>query len=146
MLRIRPAQSQTQGVVAVVRKFPGTGLARREQQIMNVLHQLGEASVADVLARLDDPPSYSAVRTMIRHLEAKGLLRHRQEGKRYLYRATQSRESASRSALRKLLDVFFAGSASDAVATILDIQGQKLSSEELARIETLVRKARAEGK
>ena len=75
---------------------------------------------------------------MIRHLEAKRLLRHRQEGKRYLYKATQSRESASRSALRKLLDVFFAGSASDAVAAILDVQGEQLSSEELARIEQIL--------
>lgn len=121
-------------------------LARRERQIMNVIHQLGEASVADVLDRLPDPPSYSAVRTMIRLLESKGLLRHRQEGKRYLYKATQSRESASRSALRKLLDVFFAGSASGAVAAILDVQGENLSAEELARIEVLVQQARIEGK
>ena len=127
-------------------RLPPPDLARRERQIMNVVHQLGEVSVADVLERLDDPPSYSAVRTMIRHLEAKRLLRHRQEGKRYLYKATQSRESASRSALRKLLDVFFAGSASDAVAAILDVQGEQLSSEELARIESLVQQARAEGK
>lgn len=130
----------------MVRRQPAPDLARRERQIMNVFHQLGEASVADVLARLDDPPSYSAVRTMIRHLEAKGLLRHRQEGKRYLYKATQSRESASRSALRKLLDVFFAGSASDAVAAILDVQSATLSADELARIEALVQQARAEGK
>ena len=127
-------------------RLPLLDLARRERQIMDVVHQLGEVSVADVLERLDDPPSYSAVRTMIRHLEAKRLLRHRQEGKRYLYKATQSRESASRSALRKLLDVFFAGSASDAVAAILDVQGEQLSSEELARIESLVQQARAEGK
>ncbi|MCY2965245.1 MAG: BlaI/MecI/CopY family transcriptional regulator [Planctomycetota bacterium] len=89
----------------MVRRQPVPDLARRERQIMDVFHQMGEASVADVLERLKDPPSYSAVRTMIRHLETKGLLRHRQEGKRYLYQATQSRESASRSALRKLLDV-----------------------------------------
>ena len=122
----------------MVHRLPPLDLARRERQIMDVVHQLGEVSVADVLERLDDPPSYSAVRTMMRHLEAKRLLRHRQEGKRYLYKATQSRESASRSALRKLLDVFFAGSASDAVAAILDVQGEQLSSEELARIESLV--------
>ncbi len=130
----------------MVRRQPVPDLARRERQIMDVFHQMGEASVADVLERLKDPPSYSAVRTMIRLLETKGLLRHRQEGKRYLYQATQSRESASRSALRKLLDVFFAGSASDAVAAILDVQGESLSPKELARIESLVQQARAEGK
>jgi predicted transcriptional regulator len=130
----------------MVRRQPAVDLARRERQIMNVIHQLGEATVADVHARLDDPPSYSAVRTMIRHLESKGLLKHRQEGKRYVYKATQSRQAASRSALRKLLDVFFAGSASDAVAAILDASGEKLPPDELARIEALVKQARKEGK
>jgi predicted transcriptional regulator len=130
----------------MVRRQPANDLARRERQIMNVIHQLGEATVADVHTRLDDPPSYSAVRTMIRHLESKGLVRHRQEGKRYVYKSTQSRQAASRSALRKLLDVFFAGSASDAVAAILDASGDKLPQDELARIEALVKQARKEGK
>ena len=125
---------------------PANDLARREGQIMNVIHQMGEATVSDVHARLDDPPSYSAVRTMIRHLESKGLLRHRQDGKRYVYKSTQSRKAASRSALRKLLDVFFAGSTSDAVAAILDVNCDKLSEDELTRIEMLVRQARSEGK
>ena len=74
-------------------------LSRRERQIMEVIYRLGEASAQEVLERLPDPPSYSAVRTMIRHLENKGLLRHRREGTKYVYRATQSKESASRSAL-----------------------------------------------
>ncbi len=130
----------------MVRKQPANELARRERQIMNVIHQLAEATVADVQARLDAPPSYSAVRTMIRHLEAKGLVRHRQEGKRYVYKATQSREAASRSALRNLLDVFFAGSASDAVAAILDVSGDRLPQDELTRIEALVKQARQEEK
>lgn len=123
-----------------------TGLGSREQQIMDAIHLLGEAAVGDVLAKLTDPPSYSAVRTMIRHLESKGLLKHRQEGRRYLYRPTQSRVSASRSALRKLLDVFFAGSPSDAVAAILDVEGKRLDPGELDRIEALIQHARKEGK
>ncbi len=130
----------------MVRRQPANDLARREGQIMNVIHKLREATVAEVHARLDDPPSYSAVRTMIRYLESKGLLRHRQEGKRYIYMPTQSRQAASRSALKKLMDVFFAGSASDAVAAILDVSGDKISPQELARIAALVRQARAEGK
>ena len=130
----------------MVHRQAANDLARRERQIMNVVHQLGEASVADVHTRLDDPPSYSAVRTMIRHLEAKGLLKHRQDGKRYVYKSTQSRQAASRSALRKLLDVFFAGSASDAVAAILDVSGDKIAPEELARIEAVIQQARTEGK
>ncbi len=121
-------------------------LARRERQIMDAIHRLGEASVGEVRAQIASPPSYSAVRTMIRHLEAKGLLKHRQDGKRYLYKATQSRSSASRSALRRLIDVFFAGSASDAVAAILDVKGDELDSDDLKRIEGLIQQARAEGK
>ncbi len=130
----------------MAKKQPSDGLARRERQIMDVVHSRGEATVSDVREKLSDPPSYSAVRTMIRHLESKGLLKHRQDGKRYVYRTTQSRVSASRSALRKLLDVFFAGSPSDAVAAILDVQGKQLDQAELDRIEALIQNARTEGK
>lgn len=118
------------------------GLARREQQIMDVIHALGEASVGEVLERLQDPPSYSSVRTMIRHLETKGLLKHRPEGKRYIYRPSESRKRAGKSALRKLLDVFFGGSASEAMAAILDVQGNKIDHAELDRIEELLQGAR----
>ncbi|HRA88342.1 MAG TPA: BlaI/MecI/CopY family transcriptional regulator [Planctomycetaceae bacterium] len=130
----------------MAKKKPSDGLARRERQIMDVIHLLSEATVSDVREKLSDPPSYSAVRTMIRHLESKGLLKHRQDGKRYVYRATQSRVAASRSALRKLLDVFFAGSPSDAVAAILDVQGKQIDLAELDRIEALIQNARTEGK
>ena len=68
------------------------GLGAGERQIMDAIYQLGEASVADVLAKLPDPPSYSAVRTMIRLLEKKGLLRHRQEGTKYVYSPAHLRE------------------------------------------------------
>ena len=119
-------------------------LGRRERQIMDAIHQLGEASVSDVRSEIPDPPSYSSVRTMVRLLESKGLLKHRQSGKRYLYRATQSRDQASKSALRHLLKTFFSGSATDAVATILDVES--VSEDELRRIESMVRQARKEGK
>lgn len=125
---------------------PPDALARRERQIMDVIHQLGEAAVADVLERLPDPPSYSSVRTMIRHLEAKGLLSHRQDGKRYVYKPTQSRKAASRSALRKLISVFFEGSAADAVAAILDDSSESLEPQDLDRMAKLIRQAKAEGK
>ena len=125
---------------------PADGLARRERQIMEAIHQRGEATVGEVLEQLVDPPSYSAVRTMIRHLEGKGLLSHRQDGKRYVYKATQSHKAASRSALRKLMEVFFAGSATDAVAAILDVSSDKLDTAHLDRMAKLIRQARAEGK
>jgi len=120
-------------------------LGRRERQIMDVIFQLGEASVSDVLARLPDPPSYSAVRTMIRLLEAKGFLRHRQDGNRYMYRPTQSHETASRSALQHLLATFFGGSATDAMAAILDLSADEMTDADLKRMERLIDEARQEG-
>lgn len=128
------------------RKRDTPELARRERQIMDVIFQLGEATVGEVLERLSDPPSYSSVRTIIRKIEAKGLLTHRQDGKRYVYRATQSRETASRTALQRLMDVFFSGSAPDTVAAILDVSSQDLDRSDLERISQMIEQARKEGK
>ena len=121
-------------------------LGRRERQIMDVIFELGEASVGDVLQRLPDPPSYSAMRTMIRYLEGKGHLRHRREGTKYIYRTREPKESVSRSALRHLIKTFFGDSAPDAVAAILDISSEKLSDDDLDRIERLISEARKEGR
>jgi predicted transcriptional regulator len=123
-----------------------SALGARERQIMDAIYALGEASVADVLARLPDPPSYSAVRTMIRLLEAKGLLRHRQAGIKYIYRPAHSREEAKRSALRHLMQTFFAGSAADAVEAILHPSVARLSHDDIERLEKLIHEARAKEK
>ena len=95
-------------------------LSRRERQIMDIVYELDQASVADVLERLPDPPSYSAVRAMLRLLEEKGHLTHEQQGARYVYRPTVSRERARRSALRHLVRTFFEGSTEGAVAALTD--------------------------
>lgn len=121
-------------------------LGRRERQIMDAIYRLGEASVSQVRSELPDPPSYSSVRTMIRLLESKGLLRHRQYGKKYLYRSTKSRLQASKSAVQHLLQTFFGGSASAAVAAILDSNTHPLAEAELQRIETLIKQARKDGR
>jgi predicted transcriptional regulator len=113
---------------------------------MDAIYQAGEASVADVLERLPDPPSYSAVRTMIRLLEKKGLLRHRQVGTKYVYRPVQSPEVARRSALRHLLHTFFGGSATDAVAAILHPSVSELTDDDIRRLEGLIQEARQKGK
>lgn len=120
-------------------------LGRRERQIMDALFSLGEGSVADVRSRLPDPPSYSAVRTMVRHLESKGYLRHRRSGTKYVYRPTQSHEVASRSAIGHLLETFFGGSASDAVAALLDVTAERLSDADFRRMSELIEQARREG-
>jgi predicted transcriptional regulator len=117
-------------------------LGARERQIMDAVHHLGEASVAEVRGLIPDPPSYSSVRTMMRLLEEKGYLRHRQEGTKYVYRSTQGVERARRTALRHLLDTFFRGSASDAVAAMLDISSDNLSPEEFDRLAHLINEAR----
>lgn len=119
-------------------------LGARERQIMDVIYSLGEASVGDVQRRLNDPPSYSAVRTMIRLLESKGLLKHRQEGTKYIYSPTQSKESASKRALKHLVATFFSGSTSDAMAALLETE--KLTDTDLLQIEALIQQARKEGR
>jgi predicted transcriptional regulator len=128
------------------RKHQASGLGARERQILDAIYRLGEASVAEVLADLPDPPSYSAVRTMIRVLEKKGLLRHRQVGIRYVYRPSHPRESAARSALSHVMQTFFGGSATDAVAAILDVSASKMTDDDLRRLEQLIDQARREGK
>jgi BlaI family transcriptional regulator, penicillinase repressor len=122
------------------------GLGSRERQIMDVIYRLGKASVADVLAELREPPSYSAVRTMIRALEAKGLLQHRQLGTRYVYSPAHSRQAASRSALKHVMQTFFADSPTDTVAAILQAAATKLTDDDLSRLEQLIELARQEGK
>lgn len=120
-------------------------LGRRERQIMDVIYQIGEASVSDVLSRLPDPPSYSSVRTMIRLLESKELLKHRRVGTKYVYRPTQKRETVRRSALDHLITTFFGGSPADTIATILGDHTDSLTEQDLDRLEEIIEKARSEG-
>ena len=119
-------------------------LGARERQIMDIVFGLGEASVGDVHQRLADPPSYSAVRTRIRLLESKGLLQHRQQGLQYIYRPTQSKRVASKSAMKHVVETFFGGSASEAVVALLE--SEKLSEGDLAQIEQIIQQARKEGR
>jgi predicted transcriptional regulator len=121
-------------------------LGARERQIMDAVYRLGEASVSDILAELAEPPSYSSVRTMVRLLEAKGLLKHRQDGTKYVYRPAHSREAAMRRALDHLMRTFFGGSAADAVAAILHPSVARLTDDDVRRLEQLIREARQKGK
>src|ERR1044072_2748194 len=106
---------------------PLSELGRRERQIMNIVFRLGRATVADVLAQLEDPPSYSAVRTMLRYLEAKQYLRHEQEGRSYVYLPTARRDQTQRSAMSNLVRTFFDGSRARAVAALLDVDDADLT-------------------
>lgn len=120
-------------------------LSRRERQIVDILYANGRATAAEVQASLPDPPSYSAVRAMLRILEDKGHVRHEQDGPRYVYVPTIARESAKRSALRHVLQTFFDGSAEQAISALLDDDAAKLSEKELDRLERLINQARQTG-
>jgi len=119
-------------------------LGKRERQIVESVYRRGEASVADVLQELPDPPSYSAVRAMLGQLVEKGVLKYRQEGKRYLYRPAVPKEKARRSALRSLLSTFFAGEPLDAMAALLDVSAKDLTDEDLQRMKRLIEQTQRE--
>ncbi len=121
-------------------------LSRRERQIMDIIYQRGQATAAEVLENLPDPPSYSAVRAMLKILEDKGHLRHKQQGPRYVFLPTVSREKAKRSAVQHLLQTFFDGSAESAVATLLDVSRSDLSNADLDRLNSLISQAKKEGR
>ena len=119
-------------------------LSRRERQILDILYARGIATAAEVLEALPDPPSYSAVRALLRILEDKGHARHETQGTRYAYLPTVPRERARNSALSRLVKTFFDGSAAQAAAALVD--SGSLSDEELAKLSTLIERARKEGR
>jgi BlaI family transcriptional regulator, penicillinase repressor len=121
-------------------------LSRRERQIMDILYQRGKASAAEVRAAMDDAPSYSAVRAMLRTLEEKGHIHHEMDRLRYVYIPTLGKEKAKRSAVKHLLRTFFGDSPEQIVAALLDVSAKKLTPEELDRMSEMIERARKEGK
>lgn len=121
-------------------------LSRRERQIMDFLYQRERASVAEVMEGIEDPPSYSAVRAMLRTLEEKGRVKHIEDGRAYVYEPTMRKDAARQGALSHLLKTFFDGSTEKAVAALLDLKGPNLSEGELDRVAQLVERAKSEGR
>ncbi len=121
-------------------------LSRRERQIMETVYACGQASVNEVLAALPDPPSYSAVRAILNMLADKGHLRRIKQGKKFLYEPTVPAEKVRRSALRNLLATFFGGSAVQAMAAMIENNAERLSKEDLDRLEQMIREARKGGR
>jgi predicted transcriptional regulator len=119
-------------------------LSRRERQIMDVIYARGQATAAEVTSALPDPPSYSAVRALLRILEQKGHLRHQEEGPRYVFVPTVSRDRARRSALRSLVKTFFDGSPAQAAAALID--QADMSDEDFDRLAALIDRARKDGR
>jgi BlaI family penicillinase repressor len=120
-------------------------LTRRERQILDALRELGdEASAEEIRGKLPDPPGYSAVRALLARLEAKGVIRHKEKGLRYVYSPTTARSAARRSALQRLVKVFFGGSSGDAVSALLEAEDWSPAElEEMSqRIESMKKERR----
>jgi len=120
-------------------------LSRREREIMEILYARGEATAAQVLGDMPEAPSNSAVRALLKILENKGHVRHREEGERYVYMPAVAREKAAKSALERVIEVFFAGSLEKAVATRLTDPAVRLNEEEYRRLRALIDEARGRG-
>ncbi len=113
-------------------------LAKRERQVMDILYRRGEATAQEVQDEMPDPPTYSAVRALLATMIDKGLVSHRKDSRRYVYRPAVPEKKAKRSALRSLLSTFFEGKPENLVAALLDPKAQQLSTEEIERIRTLL--------
>jgi len=121
-------------------------LGRRERQIVEAVVKLGEVSVSQVLDEIPDPPTYTSVRTMLQILVKKNVLQFRNDGKRYLYKMKADGDSIRTSAVKNLLSTFFSGSASVAIATILDLAGDRLEADEIDEIQQKIDQARKENR
>jgi len=119
-------------------------LSRREREMMDIIFRAGKATASEVMEAMTNRPSYSAVRATLRVLEQKGLLRHEDDGTRYVYRPTLNRDKARQSALDHVMATFFDGSVANVVATL--IESEDLSRDELDRIARLIDKTRKEGR
>ena len=113
---------------------------------MDIVYSRGQASATEVMESLPDPPSYSAVRAMLRILEEKGQVRHREDGPRYIYQPVVARETARKSAVKHLLRTFFDGSVEQALAALLDTSDRRLSREEVDRLSQLIEQRKQEGR
>ena len=120
-------------------------LSRRERQILDALHARQQATAAEVLAALPNPPGYSAVRALLRILEDKGHVTHRQEGARYVYLPRASRVTAGRSALKRVVSTFFQGSIAQTVSALLETADARLSDAELNQLRQMIKQTRKEG-
>ena len=121
-------------------------LSRREREMMDIIFRAGKATAGEVMEAMTNRPSYSAVRATLRILEQKGLVRHEDDGTRYVYRPTLNRDKARQSALDHLMTTFFDGSVANVVATLIEGAGEELSGDDLDHIAKLIENARKEGR
>ena len=120
-----------------------TNLSRREREIVDILFRLENASAGEVREAMSDPPADATVRTILRILVDKGVATYRRDGKRYIYRVKKTKRGAGKSALRRVLDVFYGGSVEDALAAHLSDPKTKLTPEQIERLKALIADAEA---
>ncbi|MFK7768451.1 MAG: BlaI/MecI/CopY family transcriptional regulator [Mariniblastus sp.] len=122
---------------------PTKDLSRRERQIMQVVFANGRATAKEIVGEISDPPSRTAVRTILTILEEKKFLKHKRVGREFVYSPTTSREKASRGALQSVLRTFFGGSIENLVASHFADPNANLDEETLERMERMISDARA---
>lgn len=125
---------------------PTAELTRRERQVMNILHRRGAATVTEIMDDLPDPPTYSAVRSILRILNEKALVRHREDGPRYVYLPAESTERVRKNALEHVVDTYFAGSTEQAVTALLRLSDADMTEEEIKRLRDKIRCAKSGGR
>jgi predicted transcriptional regulator len=121
-------------------------LSRRERQVMDILHRRTEATVAEIMAELPDPPTYSAVRSVLRILGEKDLIRYKEDGPRYVYYPTQDTETARDDVLAHVVRTYFAGSPEQAVTALLRMSDVDMKDSEIERLRETIRRARQSGR
>ncbi|HEX9484931.1 MAG TPA: BlaI/MecI/CopY family transcriptional regulator [Gemmatimonadaceae bacterium] len=127
-------------------KPDATGLSRRERQVMDILHRRAEATVAEIMAELPDPPTYSAVRSVLRILGEKKLIHHKEDGPRYVYFPAQDTEEAREDVLAHVVKTYFAGSPEQAVTALLRMSDVDMKDDEIERLRATIRRARQNGR
>ncbi len=123
-----------------------TGLSRRERQVMEILYQRGKASASEVRVAMEDAPTYSAVRALLRVLEDKGHIQHGNDGLKFVYTPVVNRDKAKRSAVKHLVDTFFRDAPEQVVAALLDVSSKRLTHKELDRMLEMIDQAKKEGR
>ncbi len=123
-----------------------SALSRRERQVMDILHRRAEATVAEIMAELPDPPTYSAVRSVLRILGEKDLIRYREDGPRYVYYPAQDTETARDDVLAHVVRTYFAGSPEQAVTALLRMSDVDMKDDEIQRLRDTIRRARQSGR
>jgi BlaI family transcriptional regulator, penicillinase repressor len=127
-------------------RSPTDDLSRRERQVIEILHRRREATVAEIMTELPDPPTYSAVRSILRILGEKGLVVFKEDGPRYVYMPAEPTEQAREDVLKHVVQTYFAGSAEQAMTALLRVSDADMSDDELAALRERIRSARQSGR